>query len=80
MLKRGKGLRLEFTKGGPGPYAEQNNKLFQNNGEFGIREIRKLVENKAVVEVDKQEVICITPLSVVSRQDETGHRLIEVCQ
>ena len=53
---------MNFTKGSPGPYARQNNKSFQNNEEFGISEIRKLVENKAVVEVDKQEVICINRL------------------
>ena len=63
------GLRLNFARGCPDPYQEPNNKSFQKNLEFGTKEIMKLVESKAVVEVDREGIICVNPLSVASNQE-----------
>ena len=60
------GLRLNFTGSIPGKYEEPNNKSFQSEEEFGISEIRKLLVNKVIEEVDRSKVICVNPLSVAS--------------
>ena len=60
------GLRLNFTGSIPGKYEEPNNKSFQSEEEFGISEIRKLLVNKVIEEVDRSKVICVNPLLVAS--------------
>ena len=60
------GLRLNFTGSIPGKYEEPNNKSFQSNEEFGIAEVRKLLANKVIEEVDRSKVAYVNPLSMAS--------------
>ena len=62
-------MRLNFANGSPGPYQESNNKSFQKNPEFGLKEIQKLIDSKDVVEVCREEVMCVNPLSVASNKE-----------
>ena len=57
------GFRLNM-KEMPGSYEEKNNKSFENEKEFGVEAIKKLVRMKVLKEVSKKEVSCINPLTV----------------
>ena len=63
-----KGLRLSFVDKAPIAYGEKNNRSFENNKDFGIGEIRKLIANGAIEEVNRDEVVCINPMSIASNR------------
>ena len=62
------GLRLNFNKKLPTFYKESNNKSYKENEQFGIAEIRKLIHNDVIEEVEAKEVACINPLTVASNK------------
>ena len=59
-------MRLNFTSKTPNIYEEPNNKSFKLNEDFGIAEVRKLLDNRVIDEVSRDKVKCINPLSVAS--------------
>ena len=62
------GLRLNFNKKLPTFYKESNNKSYKENEKFGLEEIRKLLLNDVIEEVEIKEVLCINPLTVASNK------------
>ena len=61
------GLRLKLAVS-PSNYHERNNQSFEEEQEFGMEAIRKLVEGQIVKECDKSFLACINPLTVAHRK------------
>ena len=58
-----KGLRLNFTGKVPSVYKEKNDRSIELNKQFGIKEVKKLLSNGVIEEVDKDKVVCVNPMS-----------------
>ena len=61
-------MRLNFASKVPSKYEEPNNKSFRENELFGVDEVKKMLENGVIEEVQEDDVGCLNPLSVASNK------------
>ena len=65
IVKEGLKLKLCDT---PSSYHEKNNVSFNEEQEFGLEAIRKLIDGQIIRECDKTFLECINPLTVAHRK------------